>query len=76
MKKLVLTGLAMVVGAVLANAQGIISIQIGTGTVVTNTGTVSGVTRGATGTSYNYELLDMSQAAYTGLSANAAGRCL
>jgi len=58
----------MVIGAVLAHAQGTISIQAAAGTVVTNTGTASGATKGQT---YNYELLDMSQAAYTGLSANA-----
>jgi len=70
MKKLALMGLALVAGAVLAQAQGTIAIQIGSGTVYTNTGTVSGVTRGTTGTAYNYELLDMTQSAYTGLSAN------
>jgi len=60
----------MVVGAVLANAQGTISIQIGKGTVYTNTGTVSGMTIGATGTAYTYELLDMTQGAYTALTGN------
>jgi hypothetical protein len=68
MKKLILTGLAMVVGAVLAQAQGTIAIQIGSGTVVTNTGTVSGATRGTTGTAYNYELLDITQSQYSGLT--------
>jgi len=68
MKKLILTGLAMVAGAVLAHAQGTISIQIGANTVTTNTGTVSGVAKGQI---YNYELLDMSQSAYNALSANA-----
>jgi len=55
----------MVAGAMLANAQGTISIQIGAGTVVTNTGTASGPTKGQT---YDYELLDMTQTAYNGLS--------
>jgi hypothetical protein len=66
MKKLVLMGLALVAGAVMVQAQGTISIQVGAGTVYTNTGTVSGVAKGQ---SYDYELLDMTQAKYTGLTA-------
>jgi PEP-CTERM motif len=67
MKKLILTGLAMVAGAALAQAQGTISINAVANTVVTN-----GVTTGAAYTgvgSYTYELLDMSQSAYGALTS-------
>jgi len=69
MKKLILTGLAMVAGAVLVHAQGTISINSVANTATTNTGTVSGAAYTGVG-SYTYELLDMSQSAYGALTAN------
>ncbi len=59
----------MVAGALLVHAQGTISIQGPKGTVVTNTGSISGVAIGTTGAAYDYELLDLTQAQFNGLTA-------
>jgi len=67
MKKLVLTGLALVAGATLSYAQGTITMNATTAEVYTNTGTVSG---GAAGSAnYTYEVLDMTQGAWAALTA-------
>jgi len=70
MKKLVLTSMAVVLGAVLAQAQGTISMQEGAGVVVTN-GTSIGEGTGAThqgNAQFDYEVLDMTQSQWAGLS--------
>jgi len=66
MKKLVLTGLALVAGAALSYAQGTITMSVGTANEVQTNGTSLA---GAGGTGWTYEVLDMSQAAYNGLTS-------
>ncbi len=66
MKKLVLTGLALVAGATLSYAQGTVSISVATVGEVQTNGTALA---SAGGTAWSYEVLDMTQAAYTGLSS-------
>lgn len=70
MKKLVLTSIAALVGATLVHAQGTVTLQqLTTGLVWTNSSTGSGqITQ--PGGSYFYEVLDMTSASWTGLSAN------
>jgi len=71
MKKLVLTSMAMVLGAVLAHAQGTITIASTVATAQTNNYSGSGPATAAAGSAaWDYEVLDMSQAAWGGLSAN------
>jgi PEP-CTERM motif len=67
MKKLVLAGMAMVVGAVLAHAQGTINVVTTVATVDTN-GTAMAA---AGGTAWDYEVLDIANTAYTGTGAQA-----
>jgi hypothetical protein len=70
MKKLVLSTLALVMGATFAHSQGLISIQAGTknsAELFTNGAPVAGLVSGA---SYMFELLDMTSAAYTGLTGS------
>jgi hypothetical protein len=68
MKKLVLTSMAMVLGAVLAHAQGTITLATTAATV--NLSSNSVVVGNAAGTGWSYEVLDMTSSAYLGLSAN------
>jgi len=68
MKKLVLTSMAVVLGAVLAHAQGTITIS---STVATSDTASNGVVIGtASGTGWTYEVLDMTSTAYGALSGN------
>jgi hypothetical protein len=73
MKKLVLTSVALLVGATFVHAQGTISLQETiAGTVITN-GTSIGEGQGSaskTASSYYYDILDMTSASYAALSAN------
>jgi len=66
MKKLVLTALALVAGAALSYAQGTVTMSVGTANEVQTNGTSLA---GAGGTGWLYEVLDMTQSAYTGLSS-------
>jgi hypothetical protein len=64
MKKIVLTSMAMALGAVLAHAQGTITISSTVETVETN-----GAALGAAGgTGWTYEVLDMTSTAYNALN--------
>ena len=65
MKKLVLTSMAMVLGAVLAHAQGTINIISTVATGETNGTAIAA----AGGTAWDYEVLDMTSTAYAALSS-------
>jgi hypothetical protein len=69
MKKLVLTAMALAVGATLGYSQGAVVLATTSGLVSTNGGNGSVVAGGATGT-YYYELLDMTSTAYGSLSGS------
>lgn len=72
MKKLVLTTMAVVAGAMLSHAQGSISLQGAKGVVQTN-GATLGLGSGnlsTTALGYYFEVLDMSQSTYAGLTGS------
>ncbi len=70
MKKIVLTCLSLVAGAMLGHSQGLITLNSAiAGTMITNGSTIGLGTGNANGaTSYFVELLDMTSTAWTGLS--------
>lgn len=71
MKKIISTSFALAAGIVLVHAQGTISLQEDLGTVITNgTSIGEGTGNAYLGTgSYYYDVLDMSAAAWAGLSS-------
>jgi hypothetical protein len=70
MKKLVLTSMAMVLGAVLAHAQGTVTINNTTAITETN-GTALAP---AGGSAWSYEVLDMTAGAWSNLTVQAQGQ--
>jgi hypothetical protein len=75
MKKLILATFALVAGVMLAHSQGLVSFQALKGTVITNGTAVGGGIGPVNGAGqYHFELLDMTAAAWAGLSlAQQAG---
>jgi hypothetical protein len=68
MKTLILTTLALAAGIALVHAQGTITISSTAATVYLNNGETNGPATGASG-AYIFEVLDMTQGAWNGLSA-------
>jgi len=77
MKKLVLTMVALAAGAMLVHAQGLVSMAAGAnGTVQTNNGVGGYGSANGTVAGYDVELLDMTAAAWAGLSGSQSNAAL